>query len=103
MIKEQKTEPDRERKGDRIHGIALEKLRTDIWKLALLAEDEMGLVRQLLKTVGPVLACETILFIPCGQNRKNEVVHVQWCADGHDTALDALALDWMIKQHSGQA
>jgi PAS domain S-box-containing protein len=103
VIKEQKTEPDRERKGDRIHGIALEKLRTDIWKLALLAEDEMGLVRQLLKTVGPVLACETILFIPCGQNRKNEVVHVQWCADGHDTALDALALDWMIKQHSGQA
>ncbi len=103
MIKEQKIAPDRERKTGRIHGIALEKLRADIWKLALLAEDETGLVRQLLKTVGPVLACETVLFISCGQNRKNGGVHVQWCADEHDTTLDALAPDWIVKQHSGQA
>jgi PAS domain S-box-containing protein len=82
--------------------IELEKLRAEIWKLALIAEDEIQLVQNLLDKAGPVLGCENISFMPYSENLKEIVVELQWRADGSDIGLGEIIPAWIFKRYVGK-
>ncbi|MBX0329195.1 PAS domain S-box protein [Oscillochloris sp. ZM17-4] len=95
-------EPHYSRKVDESRLIALEKLRAEAWKLALMAEDEAELVQRLLDTAGPVLGCESIAYMPYGQCRDNVVVQQQWRADGQGIGLGEIVPGWIFTRYLGQ-
>ena len=102
MVEEQKIGAGNTIPEDRDRLIALEKLRAEIWKHALIAENETTLVQNLLNKAGPVLGCESIAFMPYSENLKEIVVELQWRADGEDTGLGEVVPTWIFKRSIGQ-
>ncbi|HMQ51935.1 MAG TPA: PAS domain-containing protein, partial [Anaerolineae bacterium] len=79
-----------------------DQLRTEIWKLALIAEDETTLVQTLLDKAGPVMGCENISFMPYDEALKDVVVKLQWRADGKDIGLGEIIPKWVFKRYLGR-
>ncbi|MCB0153187.1 MAG: PAS domain S-box protein [Anaerolineae bacterium] len=82
--------------------VELEKLRAEIWKLAMLAEDETTLVQTLLDRAGPVLDCENISFMPCDETLEKIVVELQWRADGQEVGLGESVPKWIPRRFAGR-
>lgn len=82
--------------------VELEKLRTEIWKLAMLAEDETSLVQTLLDRAGPVLDCENISFMPYDEALEKIVVELQWRADRQKIGLGESVPKWIPQRFAGR-
>jgi len=82
--------------------IELEKLRSEIWKMALEATDESALVQSLLDKTGSRLQCENITFLAPAPGRKNYIVHQQWRADGQNIGLSEKVPKWIFKPYLGR-
>lgn len=81
----------------------LQALRTEIWKLALVAEDEASLIQGLLDQVGPSLGCENVSFMPYHPEMKEVKVAYIWREDGKKIGLGERIPAWVFKRVLGQA
>ncbi len=85
--------------------VELEQLRAEIWKLAATAEaaeDETGLIQNLLNQTGPVLGCENISFMLRAETQTEFMVKLQWRADGQNTGLGEVVPASIFEQSLGQ-
>ncbi len=82
--------------------IDLERLRSEIWQIALEATDESDLIQSLLNQTGSRLQCENISFLTTAPDQKNLIIHKQWRADGLKIGIGEKIPKWAFQPYRGQ-